>query len=107
MTYANVKKIKPLVLNIDKRNIFSEDMNQFFIETAPLSENYKEFLKTWLFATPPEDSDFKFEWHSKKELTMKNFKNLQEKCWCILCEQAMSAHAVELGFPIIKINDEP
>lgn len=104
LPYCILKKVIPFVPKVEKNQVFGETIDAFFQTNSLLSENYKDYLKTWLYESPKPNAEFKEEWHSKKSLTSETIKELQEKCWCILCEQQLTARALEQKIPIIKIN---
>ncbi|GEM_PF-2154496 len=105
MNYSGLNRVIPFTLPIEKKSVFGSTPNTFFEENDMLSANYKEYIRTWLFDVPAEKSEFKESWHSKKPLTLENLKAMQEKAWCILCEQQLSARIAENNISIVKINN--
>ncbi len=104
--YSLVNKLIPFSIPTDRGLIFGDSIAEFFKSNDILSENYKSYLKTWLFDDSSQNSDFKESWHSKETLNETNFRKLQEKCWCILCEQNLSARTQDLGIAVLNINQK-
>ena len=102
--YSLVNKITPFAIPMDRSRVFGDSADEFFKSNDILSENYKTYLKTWLFDDSSQESEFKESWHSKESLKESNFRKLQEKCWCILCEQNLSARTQDLGIPVFDIK---
>lgn len=99
--YATAGKLRPFALDIPDGRIFSKRFDRFFRDTAPLSENYRRYLRTWLFEAAPTGSDFVETWHSKEKLTPETFPGLKAKARCILSEHRLAARAAKLGIPLV------
>lgn len=105
MTYATLKRLGPFCVDIDRERLFRNDADEhFFNEVAPLSENYRSFIRTWLFAAP-DNAGFDEAWHSKAPLTQDNVAAMRDKAVCILCEHLLSARAWQQGVPLIAVNE--
>lgn len=104
LNYLGLNKILPFAIPVDKKTVFGSTPDTFFVENELLSANYKQYIRTWLFEAHIGQSEFKESWHSKKPLTLDNLNAMQEKAWCILCEQQMSARMAENKISIVKIN---
>lgn len=105
LTYSTLKRIGSFCLDIDRERLFRNDADErFFSEAAPLSENYRSFIRTWLFA-PPDNATFDKAWHSKTLLTQDNVTAMRDKAVCILCEHLLSARVRQQGLPLIAVNE--
>lgn len=104
LNYSLLDTVLPFTIPIERETVFGAGPSEFFKTNDILSENYKQYIRTWLFDPPTEASEFKESWHSKQPLNDANFISMQEKAWCILCEQQMSARLSENKIPIVKIN---
>lgn len=104
VNYSILDKLLPFALTQSKDSVFGNSPEEFFKKNDLLSENYKTYIRTWLFEEPNEKSEFNEAWHSKKKLSVSNFKEMQDKAWCILCEQNMSARALLKNIPTLKMN---
>jgi hypothetical protein len=98
-------KVSPFGVTVDSQFLFSGESEKFFAPTAPLSENYQQYLKTWLFSKE-NDGEFKESWHSKKELTQENLLDFQGKARAIFSEHFFSARAQALGIPIYDVREK-
>lgn len=87
-----------------KSHFFSSD-NMFFLPNNLLSDNYRRYLKCWLFEDVEGDAEFNEKWHSAKALTNDNREFFQDKAMCILTEHYLSWGAKEKGVQIIRVNE--
>jgi len=87
----------------EKEVIFSND-ESFFLAGTFLSENYKKYLRCWLFENVKGDSEFNAKWHSAQVLTDKNLAFLQDKAMCILSEHYLTWISRLKKVKIIKVN---
>jgi hypothetical protein len=103
--YPVLKPLLPFNIALSPAAVFRQDASpEFFVTDAPLSENYRQFIRTWLFENPAADSEFKENWHSKKTLSNESAQYLREKAQCILCEHYFSAKAQFLNIPLVPSN---
>lgn len=107
LPYPAVKMVQPFSLQLPRDEVFGRWPPAFFRAGVPLSENYQRYIRTWLFEDPAPDSEFPFEWHSKKPLTEETYHECVRKAWCILCEHMLSARADSLGIPLIPAGGPP
>ncbi len=98
-----LSRLRPFALPAPRSEVLSGHLS-FFVEPSPLSENYREYLKTWLFDSPVEGSEFREAWHSKKPLDERTLAAHTHKAWAILCEHFLSARAIQAGIPLISVN---
>jgi hypothetical protein len=101
LTARTVDALGKLALPAENERIFG-DVDQFFREDAPLSENYKRYLRAWLFGE--EGQDFNERWHSMERLTAENLADFKGKARSILCEHYLSARLAALSIPIARVN---
>lgn len=104
-SYGSLRKLFPFAPQVTDLDLFSDDIKVFFSDSAPLSENYRQYLKTWLF-DDKNDGVFKEAWHSKRALTDENFSFFRSKVNAILCEHLLSARAQRLGIPIFDVRTQ-
>ena len=105
LNYSVLDSILPFAIQENRELVFGNSPEEFFSNQNVLSENYKSYLRTWLFETPDSTSEFRESWHSKKELNVSSFRELQQKAWCILCEQNLSAKAIKKNIKLVKMNE--
>lgn len=101
---SELKKVMPLALPRADSEIFSEDWRQFFKEPSPLSNNYRGFLRTWLFGEESKDGSFTEAWHSQKPLSADTFSFFKGKARAIFCEHWLSARAAKFGISIYDVR---
>ncbi len=99
-------RLRPLALDFRDDDVFSDDASLLFREPSPLSENYRAYLRTWLFGERG-DPEFAHAWHAQSPLSPRNLNAFKSKIRCILCEHQLSARARELGIPLADIRPEP
>jgi len=87
--FMTLSKIGPFQIPFETKQIFSDQYPRFFLENDFLSDNYKSYLKSWLFDFQA-NNDFPHQWHSKQTLTKDNFIFLQNKARSILAEHFFS-----------------
>lgn len=104
-TAAALSRSRPLFPNLPDASVFSEDWKTFFREDAPLSANYQEFLKTWLFADHAASSQFQERWHSQAKLDESSFNSMKGKAKSIFCEHLISARAAAAGIKIADVRN--
>ena len=106
LNYRTLQKLLPLAITHTDEQLFSPNWQQFFHSEAPLSRNYQQFLKTWLFGHTFPGSSYRKAWHSQGELTPENFFRLKKKTRSILSEHFLSARAANLGIPVFDVRGE-
>lgn len=96
-------EIFPLGTFIQSLDIFSHDMQEFFIkDDRRLSENFKAFNRTWLLGT--EHESFKENWHSIEKAKEHGLAYLQQKMKCIMAEHLVSLRAKSLGLSLADVR---
>lgn len=98
-----IDRLRPFVLPFADSEIFSSDVRELFCSPSPLSENYRSYLRTWLFGEPG-DGEFQERWHSAEVLSSANFEHFRGKIRSILCEHHFSARAQSLGIPLFDVR---
>src|SRR6185295_10084074 len=58
---AVVDRLRPFSLPFADDDLFTGDLDAFFRAPSPLSDNYRRYLRTWLFGEPG-DADFDERW---------------------------------------------
>jgi hypothetical protein len=87
--------------------LFAADWRDVFREPSPLSENYRGYLKTWLFGERDARGEFEHNWYAKEPLSAANYDAFKAKIRCILCEHHLSALARARGIPLVDIRPDP
>jgi hypothetical protein len=98
-----IDRLRPFVLPYADCEIFSSDVRELFRTPSPLSENYRQYLRTWLFGEPGF-TEFHERWHSAEPLSSTNFEHFRGKIRSILCEHHFSARAHALGIPLFDVR---
>jgi hypothetical protein len=105
-TFANFERLLPFTLATPNSYIFEpENYEKFFLDDAPISDNYARFIITWLFGETNENSVFRESWHSKTRINKNNFQELVQKCRCIFMEHLLSARVREFQHPVFDLRD--
>lgn len=95
--------LRPFARPFPDDQLFADDWRVVFQEPSPLSDNYRAYLKTWLFGEPM-DGEFEHRWHANEPLTESNFEASKTKLRCLFCEHLLSAHARARGIPLVDIR---
>jgi hypothetical protein len=100
---STLAALRPFARPFPDDQLFSDDWRLVFREPSPLSDNYRTYLKTWLFGERI-DGEFEHTWHAHEPLTELNFEAFKIKLRCLFCEHLMSAHARARGIPLVDIR---
>jgi hypothetical protein len=100
-----LSKVLPLTIPLEDKEIFGGDRtHRFFKEPSPLSRNYRDYLKTWLFGKRDPSGEFSVHWRAAEKLTPENFEDFKAKTKAILSEHYLSARLQKAGVPIFPVN---
>jgi hypothetical protein len=102
LAWKTLTQIGPFAPGVADAELFGDGMTDFFAPQAPLSENYRSYIRQWLFAETPEGSDFPYTWHSKTPLTRDNLPSMHAKARSILSEHRFSALAQTKRIPLLS-----
>ena len=100
-----VDRVYPLTMQFIDSEVFGGTPNSFFRRPSPLSENYRNYLCTWLFGKRDPRREFRFVWRSAERLTRENLTDFQIKAKAILSEHYLSARIQALGTKIFPVNN--
>ncbi len=98
--------LRPFARPFADEELFADDWRRLFREPSPLSENYRAYLKTWLFGERI-DGEFRHSWHAQEPLTESNVDASKAKLRSLLCEHLLSARARARGIPLVDIRPQP
>jgi hypothetical protein len=101
LTCSTIATLGKLAIPVANERIFG-GVADFFRGDAPLSENYRRYLRAWLFGE--DGQEFKERWHSQKRLTEETMIDFQGKARSILCEHYLSARLRANDIGILKVN---
>jgi hypothetical protein len=82
-------------------NIFSSDPSRPFLEEAPLADELKDFVTSWLTG---EGTGQGVTWHSRFDLDHDTFEYFKQKATTIFNEALLTVRLHELGFPVIDVS---
>jgi hypothetical protein len=86
--------------------VFADDWRQFFREPSPLSDRYRQYLRTYFFGERI-DAEFDHRWYAHEPIGEHNFEAFKAKLRCVFCEHLLSARARARGIPLVDIRREP
>ena len=95
-SWRTLEQLRPLARPMADDQIFAGDWRAVFREPSPLSENYRVYLKTWLFGEHA-DAEFPHTWHACAPLTESNVESFKGKLRSLFCEHLLSARARPRG----------
>jgi hypothetical protein len=87
-------------------DVFAGDHRALFRAPSPLSENYRAYLRAWLFGDGRPD-DFAETWYGQEPLGAHNFAAFKGKLRSIFCEHLLSGRAQREGLPIVDVRADP
>lgn len=100
-----VKKIYPLKICFELKEIFSDLPDKFWAETDLISNNWKAYISSWLFGIQnPNYPEYSLNWLKATPFTPENRDFFRKKALCILSEHYMTASLFDMGVPIIDTN---
>ncbi|MDZ4726902.1 MAG: hypothetical protein SH817_12150 [Leptospira sp.] len=104
ISYGYLNRILPFGKGFASDHLFSNKDKEFFSDSNEISENYKEFLRSWLFG---EKNKFPSEvkWHSAKNLTKANFSGFKIKAQCIFSEFLLSQDALLSDVKFVDVRN--
>jgi hypothetical protein len=96
-SYGVFQHITPLALPFHENEIFSDDPVEFFNQHAPISSEYKHFIRCYLQG---KLNVTLCKWHSAAQFNADNFGPLKLKAKAILCEHYLSGKARKNGYEL-------
>jgi hypothetical protein len=103
--FATLSRLRPLALPFDDSEIFAADWRQVFREPSPLSENYRAYLRAFLFGEPSPEA-IEAVWHARAALTADNWPDFRGKIRSLLCEHHLSARARAARIPLADVRPD-
>jgi hypothetical protein len=87
-------------------DVFAAEHHALFRAPSPLSENYRAYLRAWLFGDGRPD-EFAEAWYGQQPLTAENFASFKGKLRAIFNEHLLSGRALAEGIPIVDVRATP
>jgi hypothetical protein len=82
-------------------NIFSSDPSRPFLDEAPLADELKDIVTSWLTG---EGTGQGVTWHSRFDLDHDTFEYFKQKATTIFNEALLTVRLHEFGFPVIDVS---
>jgi hypothetical protein len=101
-----LERVRPLVPANSLADVFSPDWRRVFREGAPLSANYRSYLRTYFFGEPGEP-DFTHAWYAQTPLGEDTFEAFKQKACCVFAEHLLSARASGARIPLVDMRPIP
>lgn len=101
--------INPLVFPFSEEFLFCTNVSDgFWKEDAPLSENWKAYISSWLFGEEdPKFPEYRLKWIKCKALSKDNFGFFRKKAISILSEHYLTARLLNMNTEIYDFNIFP
>ena len=80
------------------------DIKHFFSDSLDISDNYKGYLRKWLFGEEECYDEYSGKWHNATDITEDNFNYFKKKAKAILSEQYLSIKISNAGMEILDIK---
>lgn len=107
--WACLDLISPLVFPCRENELFVDDITKgFWNPDAPLSENWKAYISSWMFGTEdPLFPEYRLKWIKSQPLSANNHNDFRRKAICILSEHYLSARLLSKNIAIFDFNIYP
>lgn len=104
--WACVDFIDPLVFPIKDSDLFEDNMKLgFWKKSAPISENWKAYISSWLFGEKNDKfPEYTLEWLKSNSLNVKNRDFFRKKAMSILSEHYLTARLKNNNIEIFDFN---
>lgn len=103
-----VASLGKLSFPLDNDDIFSDDPELFWKETALISENWRAYISSWLFRRfSPKYPEYRLHWLKATEPNNENIEFFKIKAKCILSEHYLSARLHAANITIQDLNIFP
>lgn len=101
--------ITPLVFPCSESVLFEDDVSKgFWRDSAPLSENWKAYISSWLFGDEdPNFPEYRLKWIKCQRLSDNNRDYFRKKAVSILSEHYFSARLWRGGVEVFDFNTFP
>jgi hypothetical protein len=103
---ATLAALRPLARPFADDELFSTDWRRVFREPSPLSDNYRQYLKTYFLGAPAVE-EFNHGWYAQEGMTPTNFDAFKMKLRCVFCEHLLGARARAQRIPLVDIRPCP
>lgn len=109
LSYSCISKISPLPFPYPNTLLFNPPGSRtFWGENAPLSDNWKAYISSWLFGEEnPLYPEYRLKWIKHGQLNKENWDHFATKARCIMSEHFLSAKLQSAGIPILDFNKDP
>lgn len=104
INYGLLASIQPLHIKELAGDFFSGQAGSFFSCNAPLSKDYKAYIRAWLFKDFRAGIKLSKSWYLSKSITENNIRFFEQKALAIICEHALSARVVNNRGKLVFIN---
>jgi hypothetical protein len=95
---TELKLLGGMVTAKESDMLFSDDPESPFVESAPISDNYRQYLMSWLTR---QGTGQGVEWHSRFDLTAQNLELFKAKVSAILNEHLFSIRLRAQGCALV------
>ncbi|NCC55977.1 MAG: hypothetical protein EOM11_10975 [Erysipelotrichia bacterium] len=102
--YELLSLVQPLQIKEMSCDLFSGQVNSFFSINAPLGNEYKAYLRSWLFGDLQPGIQLTKSWYLSETLSDENIHFFEQKAISIICEHALSARVINNGGHLVFIN---
>ncbi len=103
MNYGTAKRLTPFGLPMGKAEIFGSTPKELFLQSAPLSEGYQDYLREWMTGNRGRHP-LGVSWYASAPIGEGNFQSVADKIHSILCEHYLSVKAESLGIGLIDFK---
>ncbi|MEP2944634.1 MAG: hypothetical protein ABJN11_10470 [Lentilitoribacter sp.] len=98
-------QLHPLVFPLEKEYVFGGEGEKFFRDIPEISENWRAYISSWLFAeNDPNFPEYNLNWLKSEKLTEQNRSFFQTKATTILSEHYLTARLFKWNIEIIDTN---
>ena len=108
-SWSCLSVITPLVFPVTEDILFAQDVSSgLWAEEAPLSENWKAYMSSWLFGEKnPRFSEYEASWYGSEPLNADNQLVFRKKALCIMSEHYLTARLRKAHITFFDFNTYP
>lgn len=108
-SYSCLNLVSPIVFPVDAARLFTNEYSvRFWSDFAPVSENWKAYISSWLFGEDNKNyPEYKLKWLKHKSVNKDNFEFFKKKAICIMSEHYFTARLLHADVHTYDFNIYP
>jgi hypothetical protein len=105
LSYRVADMVYPLAFPLSKEYLFGNQNDSFFNPVQEISENWRAYIRCWLFGEiDPSYPEYRLNWIKVESLNEKNREYFKTKALTIMSEHYLSARLQKMRVEIVDTN---